>query len=52
MIKRKITAVGLLAISLTGCHEDQPSPPEARPVRTVTIERRAEGETVSLIGQI
>jgi RND family efflux transporter MFP subunit len=42
----------LIAASVTGC--DKPAPPssEARPVRTVTVERNAEGETVSLTGQV
>jgi RND family efflux transporter MFP subunit len=37
---------------LAGC--EQPPPPAAgpRPVRTVTVERRAEGELVSLTGQL
>jgi len=41
-----------VAVMLAGCHESAPPPPEARPVRTVTVERRAGGEPVSLTGQI
>ena len=41
-----------VAVLLAGCHEPAPPPPEARPVRTVTVERRAGGEPVSLTGQI
>jgi len=41
-----------VAMLLAGCHEPAPPPPEARPVRTVTVERRAGGEPVSLTGQI
>lgn len=46
-------AAALLAVSTAaGC--DKPAPPEARPrsVRTVTVERGAEGETVSLTGHV
>jgi RND family efflux transporter MFP subunit len=35
-----------------GCDKQVPATPPARPVRTVSIERRAEGETASLTGQI
>ena len=41
-----------VAVLLAGCHEPAPPPPEARPVRTVTVERRAGGAPVSLTGQI
>jgi membrane fusion protein, multidrug efflux system len=41
-----------VAMLLAGCQEPAPPPPEARPVRTVTVERRAGGEPVSLTGQI
>ena len=41
-----------VAVLLAGCHEPAPPPPEARPVRTVTVERRAGGEPVSLTGQV
>ena len=52
MFKPRILAAALIAATLAGC--DKPAPPTsaARPVRTVTVERRAEGETVSLTGQI
>jgi multidrug efflux pump subunit AcrA (membrane-fusion protein) len=42
----------LIAATVTGC--DKPVPPisQARPVRTVAVERGAEGETVSLTGQV
>src|SRR5215207_3685015 len=41
-----------VAVLLAGCQEPAPPPPEARPVRTVTVERRAGGAPVSLTGQI
>lgn len=40
------------ALLIVGCQEQPPPPPEVRPVRTVTTERRAGGEPVSLTGQI
>jgi RND family efflux transporter MFP subunit len=42
----------LIAATVTGCDQPAPLAPQARPVRTVTVERGAEGETVSLTGQI
>jgi RND family efflux transporter MFP subunit len=52
MFKPQILCAALIAAAVTGC--DKPAPPttQARPVRTVTVERRAEGETVSLTGHI
>jgi membrane fusion protein, multidrug efflux system len=46
------SAMLAVAVLLAGCHEPAPPPPEARPVRTVTVERRAGGAPVSLTGQI
>src|SRR5215469_2259980 len=48
----RITAAILIATAVAACDKEIPSTPEARPVRTVTIERGAEGEIVSLTGQI
>ena len=45
-----IAAIG--AAALTACQEPAPPRPEARPVRTVTVERRAGGEPLVLAGQI
>jgi RND family efflux transporter MFP subunit len=45
-------AAALIATTVAGCNEPVPSTSEARPVRTVTVERKAEGGTVSLTGQI
>ena len=41
-----------LAATIAGCDKPTPPAPEARPVRTVTIEGGTEGETVSLTGQV
>jgi membrane fusion protein, multidrug efflux system len=52
MFRPQILCAALIAATVTGC--DKPAPPtsQARPVRTVTVERLAEGETVSLTGHI
>jgi RND family efflux transporter MFP subunit len=52
MFKSQIVAAALIAATVTGC--DKPAPPiaQARPVRTIAVERGAEGETVSLTGQV
>jgi len=52
MFTSRILTAALIAATLTGCHENAPPTAQARPVRTVTVERSAEGETVSLTGQI
>jgi RND family efflux transporter MFP subunit len=39
-------------IALPGCREDDPPPPEVRPVRAIVVARQAVGEPVSLTGQI
>src|SRR5690348_4807406 len=46
------TVLLLIAATATGCGDEAPPTQEARPVRTVTVEGGAEGETVSLTGQI
>src|ERR1700751_1657102 len=52
MFKPLVLCAALIVAAVTGC--DKPAPPttQARPVRAVTVERRAEGETVSLTGHI
>jgi RND family efflux transporter MFP subunit len=52
MLKSRIVVAALIAATLAGC--DKPAPPtsQVRPVRAVTVDRRAEGETVSLAGHI
>ena len=52
MSKLSILAVALIATALTGCDKPAPLNDEPRPVRTVTIEQKAEGETLSLTGHI
>jgi RND family efflux transporter MFP subunit len=51
MLKYRIV-VALIATAVASC--DKPAPPtsQARPVRAVAVEHRAEGETVSLTGHI
>ena len=52
MFKPQILCAALIAATVTAC--DKPAPPtsQVRPVRAVTVERRAEGETVSLTGHV
>jgi membrane fusion protein, multidrug efflux system len=42
----------LIAASVAGCSKKVARTPDPRPVRTVTVESRADGETVSFTGQI
>jgi RND family efflux transporter MFP subunit len=57
MFKSRIGVAALIAAAVVACgpaacDRKVASAPEARPVRTVTVERGAEGETASLTGQI
>ena len=52
MFKSRIAAAALIAATLAGCDKTTPPTSEARPVRTVTVEQGAEGEIVSLTGQV
>ncbi len=52
MFKSRIAVAALIAVTLAGCNKTSPPLPEARPVRTVTIEHAAEGEIVSLTGHV
>ena len=45
-------ALILMAANLAGCGKPVATTSEARPVRTVTVEGGAQGETVSLTGQV
>ena len=45
-------ALILMAANLAGCGKPAATTSEARPVRTVTVEGGAQGETVSLTGQV
>src|SRR5471030_2214143 len=51
MFKSPILAV-LLTASVAGCEKPPPEQAQPRPVRTVSVERQAEGELVSLTGQV
>jgi RND family efflux transporter MFP subunit len=52
MFDSRIFAAALFVVTLTGCQEKTPPAAQARPVQTVTVERGAQGETVSLTGQV
>jgi hypothetical protein len=48
MFKPRILRVALIAATVAGCDKSAPPIPQPRPVRTVTVKRGAQGETVSL----
>ena len=52
MRKLQIFTAVLIAATLAGCHKTPTPAAQVRPVRAVTVERGAEGETVSLTGQV
>jgi len=52
MFNSRILAAALIVVTLTGCHDKPPPAAQARPVRTVTVQHGAEGESVSLTGQV
>jgi len=52
MRKCQILTATLIVAALAGCDKKLPPVAQVRPVRTVTVERGAEGETVLLTGQI
>jgi RND family efflux transporter MFP subunit len=52
MFKREIATAGLIVMTLVGCDRKPPLASEVRPVRTLTVVRNAEGEIVSLTGQV
>ncbi len=52
MLTFRVIAAVLIAATLSGCDKKEAHDPPARPVRTVTIERGVNEETVSLTGQI
>jgi len=52
MSKARFIAAALIAASAAACNKTEPPLPEARPVRTATIEHGAAGEIVSLTGHI
>ena len=52
MSKFQIITALLVAATLTGCDRKPPPAAQVRPVRTITVERGADGDTVSLTGQV
>jgi RND family efflux transporter MFP subunit len=52
MLKSRIVVAALIAAVAAGCDKPLPPAPQVRPVRAVTVERLAEGETVSLTGHV
>ena len=53
MLKSSLLAAAVLsAAALAGCDKKAPATTEARPVRTVVVDHHAQGETVSLTGQV
>ena len=52
MFKCQIAAAVLIAMTIAGCDKETPPVAADRPVRTVTVEQAAEGEMVSLTGQV
>ena len=52
MFKSRLVIVPLIAASVAACNKPAPPVSEARPVRAVTVEQRADGEIVSLTGQV
>ncbi len=52
MCKFQILTILLIAAALAGCDKKPTPAAQVRPVRTVTVGRAADGETVSLTGQV
>jgi RND family efflux transporter MFP subunit len=52
MLKPQILCVALIAATVAGCDKPPPPASQARPVRTVVVERQAAGEIISLTGQV
>jgi RND family efflux transporter MFP subunit len=51
-VRLPLSSILIAGLALGGCHETASNPPEVRPVRTFTVEGRAEGETLSITGQV
>jgi membrane fusion protein, multidrug efflux system len=51
-LRSNIAVAALVAMTVAGCNKPAPPTEAARPVRTVTVEHRAEGEIVSLTGHV
>ena len=52
MFTPRIVAIALISATVAGCDKPTPIASPARPVRTTTVERSVEGETISLTGQV
>jgi RND family efflux transporter MFP subunit len=52
MSHKRIAVIVLVAAALASCDDHEPATPQIRPVRTVTVERHASAESLSLTGQI
>ena len=52
MFSHRVLAVALISTLLAGCDKAKETVSPARPVRTTTVERAVEGETISLAGQV
>jgi membrane fusion protein, multidrug efflux system len=52
MFKSRIAAAALIAATVAGCDKTTPPTSDARPVRAVAVRQDAEGEIVSLTGQV
>ncbi len=52
MFKSRIAAAALIAATVSGCDKTTPPISEARPVRAVAVHQGAEGEIISLTGQV
>ncbi len=52
MLISRIAAASVIAAALAGCQEHAPPEPGIRPVRTITVERSAEGPPVTLTGHV
>ena len=52
MFSHRVLAVALISTLLAGCDKVKETVSPARPVRTATVERAVEGETISLAGQV
>jgi RND family efflux transporter MFP subunit len=52
MLNIRIAGAVIAALTLAACNKADPTAPEARPVRTVAVGQGADGEIVSLTGQV
>jgi RND family efflux transporter MFP subunit len=52
MFKSRIVVAALIAATAAGCDKPPPAVEAARPVRTIAVQQRAGGETVSLTGHV